>query len=191
MNTFAKFIFCIVLVVFYSKNIAGKNTWTIDKKLSEIKFEVPVLLAKKIKGQFKDFDSLIVVDLDNKVNNKALFSVQINSMEINYAKYKELLFSNVFFDEKKFPIATIDSKKFTLPTNSNSFLINVELQIKDIVHVIPLTVKLNYLANNFVQVTTNFKFSRNSYKLGKDKWSSNLILRDTIHVKVNLFLNRN
>ena len=53
MNTFAKFIFCIVLVVFYSNNIAGKNTWTIDKKLSVIKFEVPVVLAKKIIGQFK------------------------------------------------------------------------------------------------------------------------------------------
>ena len=101
------------------------------------------------------------------------------------------MFSNVFFDEKKFPIATIDSKKFTLPTNSNSFLINVELQIKDIDHVIPLTVNLNYLANNFVQVTTNFKFSRNNYTLGKDKWSSGLILRDTINVKINLFLNRN
>jgi len=191
MNTFAKFIFCIVLVVFYSKNITGKNTWTIDKKFSEIKFEVPIVLAKKIKGQFKKFDGFVVIDLDNKENNKGMFSVQINSMEFNYEKYKELLFSDVFLNEKKFPIAIIDAKKFALPTNSNTLLINVELQIKDIIHVIPLTVIFNHLTNTFVQVTTNFKFSRNSYEIGKDKWSLNLILRDTIHVKVNLFLNRN
>ena len=191
MNTFAKFIFCIVLVVFYSNNIACKNVWTIDKKLSEIKFEVPVVLAKKIIGQFKEFDGFVVIDLDNKENNKGMFSVQINSMEFNYEKYKELLFSDVFLDENKFPIAIVDVKKFALPTNSNTFLINVELQIKDIIHVIPLTVIFNHLTNNFVQVTTNFKFSRNSYEIGKDKWSLNLILRDTIHVKVNLFLNRN
>ena len=191
MNTFAKFIFCILLVIFYSNNIAGKNIWTIDKKLSEIKFEVPVVLAKKIKGEFKEFDGFVVIDLDNKENNKALFSVQINSIEFNYEKYKELLFSDVFFDEKKFPIAIIDAKKFALLTNSNTLLINVELQIKDIIHVIPLTVIFNHLTNNFVQVTTNFKFSRNYYNLGKDKWSLGLILRDTINVKVNLFLNRN
>ena len=191
MNTFAKFIFCILLVVFYSNNIAGKNIWTIDKKLSEIKFEVPVVLAKKIIGQFKEFDGFVVIDLDNKENNKGMFSVQINSMEFNYEKYKELLFSDVFLNEKKFPIAIIDAKKFTLPTNSKTLLINVELQIKDIIHIIPLKVIFNHLTNNFVQVTTNFKFSRNSYEIGKDKWSSGLILRDTIHVKVNLFLNRN
>ena len=191
MNTFAKFIFCILLVIFYSNNIAGKNIWTIDKKLSEIKFEVPVVLAKKIKGQFKEFDGFIVIDLDDKENNKALFSVQINSIEFNYEKYKELLFSDVFFDEKKFPIAIIDAKKFTLPTNSKTLLINVELQIKDIIRVIPLKVIFNHLTNNFVQVTTSFKFSRNNYKLGKDEWSSSLILRDKINVKVNLFFNRN
>ena len=104
MNTFAKFIFCILLVVFYSNNIAGKNIWTIDKKLSEIKFEVPVVLAKKIKGQFKEFDGFIVIDLDDKENNKALFSVQINSIEFNYEKYKELLFSDFFLMKKNFQL---------------------------------------------------------------------------------------
>ena len=191
MNTFAKFIFCILLVVLYSNNIAGKNIWTIDKKLSEIKFEVPVVLAKKIKGQFKEFDGFIVIDLDDKENNKALFSVQINSIEFNYEKYKELLFSDFFFDEKKFPIVIIDAKNFVLPTNSNTLLINAELQIKDIIRVIPLKVIFNHLTNNFVQVTTSFKFSRNNYKLGTDEWSSSLILRDTINVKVNLFFNQN
>ena len=149
------------------------------------------LFASKIKGQFKEFDGFIVIDLDDKENNKALFSVQINSIEFNYEKYKELLFSDFFFDEKKFPIVIIDAKNFVLPTNSNTLLINVELQIKDIIHIIPLKVIFNHLTNNFVQVTTSFKFSRNNYKLGKDEWSSSLILRDKINVKVNLFFNRN
>ena len=95
-----------------------------------------------------------------------------------------------FFNEVNFPIATIDSKKFALPNDSNSLQINAELQIKDIVTVIPLTIKINYLTDNLVQIKTNFKFSRNNYKLGKGNWSSTLILKDTIHFKANLFLNR-
>lgn len=190
MNIFVKFIFCFVLIFSYSSKIIAKNTWIIDNKLSEIKFEIPVVLAKKVKGQFTEFVGFVVTDIENKKNNKALFSIQIKSMELNYKKYKELLFSNTFFDKVNFPVATIDTKKFALPNDSNSLQINAELQIKDIYHIIPLIIEYNYLANNLVQVRTNFKFSRTSYELGKDHWSSTLILRDTIHVKVNLFLNR-
>ena len=190
MNFSTKFIFCIALILIYSSKINANNTWTIDKELSEIKFELPVVLTKKVKGQFRKFDGFVILDEENKENNRVLFSIKINSMEINYEKYKELLFSSIFFDEINFPISTIDTKKFILPNNSNSLQINVELQIKDIHHVIPLKIEFNHLTNNFVQVKTSLQFSRTSYELGKNRWSSTLILRDIIHLNANLFFSR-
>ena len=68
--------------------------------------------------------------------------------------------------------------------------IEAELQIKNIIQVVPLKIKIIQLSNDLVQVKANTKFSRNSYGLGKDSWSSTLILRDKVHLKVNLFLNR-
>ena len=51
-------------------------------------------------------------------------------------------------------------------------------------------IKINYLANDWIQVMAELQFSRTAYKLGKGSWSSTLILRDKIRIKINLFLNR-
>ena len=186
MNIFAKFIFCTILI-FYSDKIIAKETWILDKELSEITFELPILLFKKVQGEFSEFDGYVVIDQES---NRALFSIKINSMELNYEKYKELLLSNIFFDEENFPIAIMDTKKFTVPDNSNSLEIIAELQIKNIVNVIPFMIEINHLTNNLVQVKVDLQFSRTAYRLGQGSWSSTLFLRDTIHLKANLFLNR-
>ena len=190
MISFAKLFFCALLIYFNTKNLNANNIWIIDKELSEINFELSVLLAKNVKGKFEKFDGSVVIDLNNKENNRAFFSVEINSMQLNYQKYKELLFSNIFFDESRFPLAIIDSKKFTSPKKSNTLEINAELQIKNIIQTIPIAVVIDYLANDLIQVKVNIEFSRNSYELGKEEWSSTLVLRDKIHVKANLFLIR-
>ena len=66
--------------------------------MSSIKFDLPVSLLKNVKGKFNNIEGFIEIDQNNKINNKALFSVHIDSIEINYEKYRDLLLSNVFFD---------------------------------------------------------------------------------------------
>ena len=61
MNIFAKFIFCTILI-FYSDKIIAKETWILDKELSEITFEVPNLLCKKVQEQFSKFDGYVVIE---------------------------------------------------------------------------------------------------------------------------------
>ena len=190
MNKSAKLFFCTILIYFFTNNLFAKTVWNLDKELSEINFELPVLLANKIQGKFEKFEGFVVIDTDNNENNRAFFSVHINSMKLNYKKYRELLLSNIFFDEIRFPISIIDSKKFSIPKVSNFIEMNAELQIKDISQVIPFIIEINYLSNNLVQAKANLEFSRTSYELGKGKWLSTLILRDKILLKVNLFFNR-
>ena len=182
--------FFFTLIILNFNQLSAQNKWILDTELSEIKFELPVLLSNNVKGHFSLFEGYVVVDKKNKKNNRAIFSVQINSIELNYAKYKEILLSNIFFDEVHFPTSIIDTKKFAVPKNFNNMEIEAELQIKNIIQVVPLKIKIIQLSNDLVQVKANTKFSRNSYGLGKDSWSSTLILRDKVHLKVNLFLNR-
>ena len=58
-----------------------------------------VLFAKNVQGTFKSIEGFVELDIDQKNNNKAIFAVDIRSIDMNYKKYKNLLFSNVFFDE--------------------------------------------------------------------------------------------
>ena len=133
----------------------------------------------------------IFVDKNYPQNNKAIFSVNIKSIELNYEKYKNLLLSDIFFNEKTYPVAFIDTKRFILPDKIYSFLINSELKIKNISNIIPIEIKLNYLSNDLINVKAEFEFSRKSYELGQKAWSSSLILQDKIQVKTNLFIKKN
>jgi len=188
MKNFAKYIFCFISISLHTKNIKAENIWVLDKELSEIKFELPVLLVEDVNGQFTKFDGSVLIDLKNKENNRALFFVNINSMELNYKKQKGLLLSDIFFDEINFPIAIIDTKKISIPEDSNSLLIDSELQIKDFINVVPLKIKINHLANGWINVKANLKFSRKSFELGKNAWSSTMIIKDKVLLKANLFL---
>ena len=105
----------------------------------------------------------------NKDKNRIFFSIEVNSMELNNLDYKEFLLSEGFFDAFNFPIVILDTKRFSVPESSNNLEINAELQIKNIVQNIPVTVEINHLANDLVQVKANLEFSRNSYNLGKEK----------------------
>ena len=179
-------IFSLLLSIFFSNNLLAKTTWHVDKNLSEIIFELPVLFSKNVKGSFSEFQGYVIIDVENKINNKAIFSVEINSVRMNYEKYIELLLSEVFFDAINYPFATIDTKKFSFE-NEEELIINADLQIKKMIKNIPISIKIFYLTKNLVQVKTDFVFSRTAFNLGKDNWLSTIILSDKIHLKTNLF----
>ena len=66
MRKFAKHIFCIFCILININSINAKNVWILDQDLSEIKFELPILLAEDVKGEFNKFEGYVVIDLNNK-----------------------------------------------------------------------------------------------------------------------------
>ena len=95
-----KVIFSLFFIFLYCKQSVANDLWTIDKNISSIEFEVPVLLTKNVIGKFNEFDGFVSLDLSNQNNNKALINVRIDSLDINYKRYKDLVLSEVFFDSK-------------------------------------------------------------------------------------------
>ena len=184
MKLFSFLIFFFLLISF---TVLTKEIWVIDNDLSSIKFELPILLGNNVKGEFKEIQGIVEVDLDNKVNNKAIFSVDIKSIEINYKKYKELVLSNIFFDVHRFPKALVDTKKFSY-SDKNIINLNVELKIKGITNSVPLTLEITRLAKELVQIKGMLKFSRTAFQIGLGKWKNTSILKDKAKIYVNLFL---
>ena len=187
ISFYSLFIFLLI----FSSKIYAENIWVVNKELSSIEFHLPVFLAEDVKGKFNIFDGNVVIDEKKTGNkNRAFFYVGINSLEINYQKYKDLLLSEIFFNEKIYPLALIDTKKFNTLNLSYIKNINAELQIKDIIKLIPVEINIKELANNFIQISAIIKFSRNSYELGKGSWSSTFLLKDEITLKANIFLEK-
>ncbi len=184
-----KFFFIIIILFISSSLLHASERWVLDKNLSTIEFELPVLLAENVKGKFNKIDGIVELDFNKQKNNKAIFSVEVNDLEMNYIKYKDLLLSNIFFDTVQFPKAVIDTKQFTY-SNEKEINLNVELTLKGKNEIVPLTIYVTRLAEELVQIQSELAFSRTNFGIGIGKWQNTSILKDKVKLKTNLFLFR-
>ena len=182
------FLFLFLLNVISSFSHAAER-WILDKSLSTIEFELPVLFAKNVKGSFNTIDGFVELDLNQKENNKAIFYVEVNDLDMNYIKYKDLLLSNVFFDAQQFPKAVVDTKKFSY-VNETEFSMDVELTIKGKSAIVPLVINVKRLAEELVQIQSELIFSRTAFEIGIGNWKNTAILKDKVKLSTNLFLFR-
>ena len=60
----------LILVFFYfllqTSNIFASERWVLDKSLSTIEFELPVLFVKNVKGQFNTIEGFVELDVKKK-----------------------------------------------------------------------------------------------------------------------------
>ena len=182
-----KFYFFLFIIIFSLQEIKAAEKWIVDKNLSTIEFELKVLFAKNVKGEFLDIDGFVEIDLEKKNHNKAIFFVNLKQIDMNYIKYKYLLLSNIFFDVQKFPLALVDTKKFSYE-NEKELSLDVELTIKGKSEVVPLTIIVKRLAEELVHIKSELTFSRTNFNIGTGGWSNTAILKDKAKIITNLFL---
>ena len=183
-----KIIFSFFLIFLFCKQSIANDLWSIDKNISSIEFEVPVLFAKNVEGKFNMFDGFVSLDLSNQNNNKALINVTIDSLDLNYKRYKNLVLSEIFFDVKKFPFGLIDTNNFKFIYGDNKISLIGELTIKGKSQKIPIDIEVIKLASELVQVKSEMSFSRNKFNIGSGNWQNTSILKDEIKIKANIFL---
>ena len=68
ISIFFSFIFLLNPSIVY----AGER-WFLDKELSSITFELPVLLAKNVQGTFTSIEGFVEIDVDQKKITKQYF----------------------------------------------------------------------------------------------------------------------
>ena len=129
------------------------------------------------------------MDTKDREKNKAIFSVSINSIEINYQKYKELLLSPIFFNANKYPLGVLDTKNFLYKNNKISKL-EIELTIKNKTIKIPINLEVNQLTQDLVQIKGKLFFLRSDFNIGTGNWQNTTILKDRVELNYDIFLFR-
>ena len=189
-NIFKKIVkkfYLLLILLFLCSYIQANEKWIIDKNLSEITFEVPVLFATNVSGEFTNFDGFVEIDVKNKKNNKAILSVEIDSLEINYKRYKDLILGPKFFDLSNYPIGVLDTKKFSYQ-NEESLKLDIELTIKGISKIVETDLVVNRLAADIVQIIGKLEFNRNDFEIGTGNWKNTSILKNKIKINSSIFL---
>ncbi|MDC3131470.1 YceI family protein [Pelagibacteraceae bacterium] len=181
------FFFILFFCLGLSSNGSANEKWILDKNISSITFEVPVLFASNVIGEFHNIDGFVELDLKDKKNNKAILSVDIKSLKVNYEKHMDLILGPIFFDTNKYPFGVLDTKKFSY-NNEEKLNLEIELSIKGITKKIDTELTIINLTSDLVQIIGNLEFSRNDFNIGTGNWKNTTILRDKIKIKSNLFL---
>ena len=181
------FLILLILYLGLSSNSIANEKWILDKNISSISFEVPVLFATNVIGKFENIDGFVELDLKDKKNNKAILSVDIESLKVNYKKYMDLILGPVFFDSTKYPFGVLDTKKFAY-NNEEKLNLDIELSIKGITKTIDTQLTIINLTSDLVQIKGLLEFSRNDFNIGTGNWKNTTILKDKIIINSNLFL---
>ncbi len=181
------FLILLILCVGLSSKSSANEKWILDKNISSISFEVPVLFATNVIGKFENIDGFVKLDLKDKKNNKAILSVDIESLKVNYEKYMDLILGPVFFDSTKYPFGVLDTKKFAY-NNEEKLNLDIELSIKGITKTIDTELIIINLTPDLVQIKGLLEFSRNDFNIGTGNWKNTAILKDKIIINSNLFL---
>ena len=181
------FLILLILCVGLSSKSSANEKWILDKNISSISFEVPVLFATNVIGKFENIDGFVELDLKDKKNNKAILSVDIESLKLNYEKYMDLILGPVFFDSTKYPFGVLDTKKFAY-NNEEKLKLDIELSIKGITKTIDTELIIINLTSDLVQIKGRLEFSRNDFNIGTGNWKNTAILKDKIIINSNLFL---
>ena len=186
-KTIKLFLILLILYVGLSSKSSANEKWILDKNISSISFEVPVLFATNVIGKFENINGFVELDLKDKKNNKAILSVDIESLKVNYEKYMDLILGPVFFDSTKYPFGVLDTKKFAY-NNEEKLNLDIELSIKGITKTIDTELTIINLTSDLVQIKGLLEFSRNDFNIGTGNWKNTTILKDKIIINSNLFL---
>ena len=186
-KTINLFLILLILCLGLSSKSIANEKWILDKNISSISFEVPVLFATNVIGKFENIDGFVKLDLKDKKNNKAILSVDIESLKVNYEKYMDLILGPVFFDSTKYPFGVLDTKKFAY-NNEEKLNLDIELSIKGITKTIDTQLTIINLTSDLVQIKGLLEFSRNDFNIGTGNWKNTAILKDKIIINSNLFL---
>jgi len=195
MKIFIRTLFVFIIILF-STNIVAKNNWILDKKLSEIYFQLSLLPADDLIGKLNEFDSYIFFDNGNTLINNFNLSINIENMKLNNSELKDFLSSNIFFNVKKYPNLIVKTKKISIQKNEKAI---AKIQIKNISHELPITLDIIKLTKDLIQIKLKFVVPRKLYGLGKNQWQSRFeffakeksILLNKIKFSINLFFFKN
>jgi polyisoprenoid-binding protein YceI len=127
MKTIVTVLFALTTISAFAQGPVAAGTYTVDPMHSKVGFEVPHLVISSVEGRFNDFKGEIRIG-EKFADSSAKIEIEAKSVDTAIAKRDDHLRSGDFFDAKKFPKLTFQSKRFE--GSPESFKLVGDLTIK-------------------------------------------------------------
>ncbi len=135
------------------------GNWILDDSHTEIKFVARHAMITKVRGEFPEFDSKIVVDVENPENSSAKVVIKTASVTTGNADRDGHIKGDDFFAVDKFPEMTFEATSFNI-TNEHEGTVTGDLTIKETTKSVTLDVEVGGVAEDpFGNVRLGFEAS--------------------------------
>jgi len=191
--------FLLALVFLFTSTSAAFATdlWLIDNAHSKIRFSVSHLVITDVEGSFNSYDGKLVTESGDFSGSKIHLSIDVASIDTDNEKRDEHLKAPDFFNAKKYPQITFDSKSFERIDEKKYKMVG-DLTIKGITKEVILNVIYNGTVKSPMDGTMKAGFkvsgeiSRFDFGL---KWHKTMetggaIVGETVTLTCNIELNK-
>lgn len=132
-------------------------------------------------GEFKKYTGEIKFDPNQLNASKANIIVEMNSINTSFIDVTNTLKSAEWFDVKKFPQASFNSKKFT-QLNPNNFKVDGDLTIRDKTFPVSLIFTSEEISNTKIKIKGNFSLKRSQFGVGQGEWAATDVVKDEVQI---------
>jgi polyisoprenoid-binding protein YceI len=105
-------IFTVFGILFFFNGAFGADKYVIDPAHTSMGFAIRHLVINKVKGDFKDYTATFNLDERDISGSSASAVIQVASIDTGVEQRDNDLRSPNFFDVKKYPTITFQSKRF-------------------------------------------------------------------------------
>lgn len=187
----------ILLIVFSFLVYTGQQAhsaateWKFDPIHSNFYFDIDHTYAT-VRGFFEDYSGTFLFDPDNLKESKIVFKIKTKSINTNERKRDNHLRTEEFFDVKKYPLMTFESKKIK-KAGGNKYLVDGDLTIKDVTKPIALYLTYSGMKENPLQpketvagFESRLTINRFDYHVGPGKYYKMGVVGKDVVILVSL-----
>ena len=168
---------------------ADAVTWTVDPVHSDVAFKVRHFLTP-VRGEFNDFDGVVVYDPENPAVSRVEVTVQAASIDTDNERRDGHLRSDDFFAAETHPTLTFKSKK--VEQGADGLAVTGDLTIRGVTKEVTVPVEVLGVMGDKAGFATQFVLDRHDYGVS---WNNVLdqggtVLGDEVTIDLNFEMDR-
>jgi polyisoprenoid-binding protein YceI len=190
-STTTRRLLALVLVLLALPVVAAAeaSTWTVDRTHSDVAFQVRHFLTP-VRGEFNDFDGVVVYDPENPAASRVEVTVQAASIDTDNERRDGHLRSDDFFAAETHPTLTFKSKK--VEQGADGLAVTGDLTIRGVTKEVTVPVEVLGVMGDKAGFSTHFVVDRLDYGVS---WNNVLdqggaVLGDEVTIDLNFELDR-
>ncbi|GAB4382377.1 MAG: YceI family protein [Salibacteraceae bacterium] len=168
-------------------------TWNIDKSHASVSFSVDHFFTS-VHGRFKKFDGDIRFDPNKPSESKAVFEIDVKSIDTNEPERDQHLLSEDFFYAEKYPTIKFVSTKIEKKDEHN-FIVTGNLTMRGVTKPITFPVHMKGIMDNpwvegkvIMGIEIKTTINRTEWNVGTGSWAATAVVGDEVDVEISMEL---